>query len=287
MGASLVLLFSGCLYEFMELILVATNCCVQAGAALALPMRRALVKASDAHILYDANAARYALNDWFEPEALAKRGWLTGHATGGRGRVQFFSYRGSNYVLRHYHRGGKAAMLLDDRYLWTGLPHTRAWREWELLAKLVELNLPAPRPFAARVIKRGLFYRADLVTERIANTSSLAARLATGALPATTWCEIGRVIARFHAAGVWHADLNAHNVLLSSDGAATLIDFDRACFRPQSARWQEANLARLLRSLRKLTRLNPRLRFSESDFALVREGYGSPARSYARASLQS
>jgi 3-deoxy-D-manno-octulosonic acid kinase len=273
------LFFSGCLYELMDLILVARNCCIEAAAVLALPMRWALAKARDAHIVYDADAASHALNDWFEPDALARHGWLIESAAAGRGRVHFFSYNGREYVLRHYYRGGRAAALLDDRYLWTGLEHTRAWREWSLLARLAPLNLPAPRPFAARVVRCGLFYRADLVTERIANASSIVARLATGTLPKSAWREVGRVIARFHAAGVWHADLNANNVLLSADGAATLIDFDRACFRPRSAGWQEANLARLLRSLRKLTRLNPGSRFSESDYALIREGYGSPAHS--------
>lgn len=239
-------------------------------------MREAQLRSGSARILYDADAASHALNEWFEPEALAARGWLMGSAAGrGCGRVHFFDYRESTYALRHYRRGGQAARLLGDRYLWTGIVHTRAWREWRLLARAAVLGLPAPRPFAARVVKSGLFYRADLITSRIPASSSLSERLGAGALPKTTWREIGRVIAQFHAAGIWHADLNAHNVLLSAEQAVTLIDFDRAGFRRKTARWREANLARLLRSLKKLKRLNHELAFRESDFEWVREGYSS------------
>jgi 3-deoxy-D-manno-octulosonic acid kinase len=58
-------------------------------------------------------------------------------------------------------------------------------------------------------------------------------------------------VARFHRAGVWHADLNAHNVLVTADGLY-LIDFDRGRMRIPSPAWQQANLQRLRRSLLKL-----------------------------------
>jgi 3-deoxy-D-manno-octulosonic acid kinase len=277
MGVSLVLLLYGWAHECMGFILAVVDCWEAAVTAITLPMRRAVAKKNNARILYDADAAAYALNDWFEPETLARCGWLGGSAPGRGGAVYFFSYAGKEYALRHYRRGGKAAALLGDRYLWTGLENSRAWREWMLLAKLAELGLPAPRPFAARVVRCGVFYRADLVTERIANASSLSARLTSGRLPDMIWREIGRVIAKFHALGVWHADLNAHNVLLSRDGAASLVDFDRARIQRNSAGAREANLARLLRSLRKLKRLHPDLGFRDSDFELVLEGYGSGA----------
>jgi 3-deoxy-D-manno-octulosonic acid kinase len=100
-------------------------------------------------------------------------------------------------------------------------------------------------------------------------------RLNEQGLPMRDWAEIGRVIRRFHNAGVWHADLNAHNVLLDANGAVTLIDFDRARFRPPAKRWREVNLARLLRSLNKLKRLSPMLNFFARDFEFLRQGYNS------------
>ena len=64
--------------------------------------------------------------------------------------------------------------------------------------------------------------------------------------------RIGGTIARFHLAGACHADLNAHNILVAADGGVSLIDFDRGRLRKPHFSWQQANLARLLRSLRKL-----------------------------------
>jgi 3-deoxy-D-manno-octulosonic acid kinase len=265
-------------HECMGFFVAAIDCWEAAVAAITLPVRRAVVKRHNARILYDADVAAHALNDWFEPEALIRCGRVSGSTSGGRGPVYFFSYAGKDYALRHYRRGGKAASLLGDRYLWTGLDNSRAWREWMLLAKLAEMRLPAPRPFAARVVRCGVFYRADLITERIANASSLFARLTIGRLSEVIWREIGCMIAKFHALGVWHADLNAHNILLSRDGAASLVDFDRARIQHNSARAREANLARLLRSLRKLKRLHPDLGFRDSDFELVLDGYASATR---------
>lgn len=239
-------------------------------------MREAQAKSNNARILYDAGAADYAQDDWFDPTRLAARGWLRGSALG-RGQVHLFHYRGSDYVLRHYRRGGRVAACLGDRYVWIGLNRTRAWREWRMLARMAELGLPVPRPFAARVIKSAWIYRADLATVQLPASSSLADRLAAGVVPEKTWCEIGRVIRKFHDAQVWHADLNAHNVMLNGEIRIALIDFDRARFRGAGARWRAANLARLLRSLRKLKRLKPNLNFHEFDFETLREGYHSPS----------
>jgi 3-deoxy-D-manno-octulosonic acid kinase len=68
---------------------------------------------------------------------------------------------------------------------------------------------------------------------------------------APDWAAIGRTIARFHRAGACHADLNVDNVLMDADGSHWLIDFDRGRLRQSARAWQLANLARLLRSLRK------------------------------------
>ena len=76
-------------------------------------------------------------------------------------------------------------------------------------------GLPVPTPIAARYRRRGLFYRADLITQRIENSEPLAARLLKGPLSLTQWIAVGRCIRRFHDAGVCHADLNAHNILLT------------------------------------------------------------------------
>lgn len=236
-------------------------------------MRENHVRTAGNHILFDSDSLQRGDSDWFHPTRLAKRGLLTG-AAGGRGQSLFFRDQGGDFVLRHYRRGGSVAALLDDRYLYFGLHRTRAWREWRLLTALTELGLPAPRPFAARVVIAGLFYRADLITYRLMDMKPLSEILNHAPLPEAAWREVGRVIAGFHGAQMWHADLNAHNVMLDARGEVALIDFDRAKFRRPAARWRRANLARLRRSLRKLERLNPDLYFREADFEALQAGYG-------------
>ena len=173
-------------------------------------------------------------------------------APGGRGGVLFVDTPAGACALRHYHRGGLAARVSADRYLWTGADRTRAFREFRLLVHLVRSGLPVAAPVAARYVRDGLSYRADILTRRIAVATTLAERLAEGSLDPALGAKVGQVVARFHAAGVWHADLNAHNVLVDGSGGIRLIDFDRGRLRPPAARWRRANLARLHRSFQKL-----------------------------------
>ncbi|MDZ7828823.1 MAG: lipopolysaccharide kinase InaA family protein [Halofilum sp. (in: g-proteobacteria)] len=94
-----------------------------------------------------------------------------------------------------------------------------------------------------------------------------------GKLAGDAWRDIGATIARMHAAGVDHADLNAHNILLIDEGAVYLIDFDRGRLRPAPGEWQARNLARLRRSLDKLSGDERGLYFEETDWEALQSGY--------------
>ena len=132
-----------------------------------------------------------------------------------------------------------------------------------------------PAPIAARYVREGRTYRGDIITERLPTVGSLAECLGLGALSIVTWISIGRCIRRFHDFGVCHADLNAHNVLLSED-SVYLVDFDRCQLR-RAGLWRDANLVRLRRSLEKVTYGLPAERFSEADWHALLDGYRQTA----------
>ena len=202
-----------------------------------------------------------------------RRNGLLGHAQG-RGQACFLRRDdGSYWVLRHFRRGGFAARLSADRYLWTGARRTRAYREFQIMLDLARLGLGVPRPVAAQSIRHGLYYEADLITEGIQGACPLADRACLESVSIATWQAIGREIAGLHAHGVWHADLNARNILLDEADQPWLIDFDRARYRNPRRRWRENNLARLKRSLDKFAAREPVFHFRSADWAALRAGY--------------
>lgn len=228
------------------------------------------------HILYDAELIENPTTSYFEMESWNKRGALNGVAKG-RGTTAFVHYAGQEYVLRHYRRGGMVARFVEDRYLWSGLAQTRAWREWHLLAELRGRNLPVPQPVAARVLRRGLFYQADILMRRIPEAGTLADLLMESAMAVSLWRELGRTLRNFHAAGVFHADLNASNILLDGQNNFHLIDFDRGCLREPQRHWPQANILRLRRSLEKFQdkakKSQKSFYFSEADWQALLQGY--------------
>lgn len=197
-------------------------------------------------------------------------GRVAGYAGRGRGRVLFVDAQPSQWALRHYRRGGLVGRIVADRYPWLGEARTRSFREWRMLARLYAVGLPVPRPVAAGWSRSGPWYTADLATVRIPGAAPLSARLV--ASEAVNWRGIGRVLQGFHSAGACHADLNVHNVLLDTGGAAWLLDFDRGCFRAPGA-WQARNLARLERSLRKLATESGTPAYSAAGWAELQAGY--------------
>jgi 3-deoxy-D-manno-octulosonic acid kinase len=236
---------------------------VSAGPELELRIARAAM-------LYDASRMDQPGFDAFERGYWRERGALE-EVAGGRGTVAFVRDAGRRWVLRHYRRGGLVARFLDDTYFYTGPARTRAHAEFRLLRRLREWNLPVPAPVAARYVRAGLVYRADLITEELPTRLTLARALETGPLEPATWRAVGRCIARLHARGVQHADLHAHNLLLGADGEVYVLDFDRGRIRERGA-WEGRVLDRLRRSLDKVTRNLPAGRFGDAEWRLLQEG---------------
>jgi len=225
-------------------------------------------------MLYDTLRTSNFSTDFFEPDYWRKHGAIEGTARG-RGTTWFIRAGDSSFVLRHYRRGGLAAKISKDAYWWRGDSETRSFAEWYLTYHLHRAGLPVPTPIAARYVRRGAFYRADLITQRIDDSESLTQALLRGPLPLTQWIAIGRCIRRFHDAGVHHADLNAHNILLTPH-QVYLIDFDRGTLRKRGW-WADDNLVRLYRSLEKVTLLDAPESFTDEDWHGLLAGYRESA----------
>ena len=104
---------------------------------------------------------------------------VVGSATG-RGTTWFIQLENMQAALRHYRRGGLFGKLVNDHYRFSGWDNTRCAQEFQLLLALIEAGVHVPRPIAARAVKSGLFYQADLLSERIPNARDLASTLCTG-----------------------------------------------------------------------------------------------------------
>jgi 3-deoxy-D-manno-octulosonic acid kinase len=210
----------------------------------------------------------------FDPEYWRARGELVA-VTGGRGSAWFIASGQSDWVLRHGRRGGFIARFSRDAYVWAGEERVRSFAEWRLLQRMMLQGLPVPQPVAARYQRAGLFYRCDLITRRIVGAQPLSVVLAARALPEAQWRTIGAVIARLHEAGVDHADLNAHNLLIDGGGGVSVIDFDRGRVQPAPGRWALRNLQRLRRSLDKISRGLPADRWTAAAWEWLMVGYGA------------
>jgi 3-deoxy-D-manno-octulosonic acid kinase len=217
------------------------------------------------------NLPQQAAESLFDPDYWRARGELL-PVQGGRGAAWFIASGTRQWALRHFRRGGFAARLARDSYLWLGEKKVRAFAEWRLLDLLNDRGLPVPRPIAARYQRRGMLYRCDLITQRIMDCAPLSELLARRTLPEGAWRAIGAALARLHRAGVDHADLNAHNILLDGRSTVSVIDFDRGRLRDPGP-WSARNLERLERSLKKISQGLSADRFSETTWTWLLAGY--------------
>ncbi|MEZ9761372.1 3-deoxy-D-manno-octulosonic acid kinase [Vibrio splendidus] len=185
----------------------------------------------------------------FKVEYWQQQNKIIGSATG-RGTTWFVELPSMQAALRHYRRGGLFGKLVEDSYIYIGDENTRSYQEFELLNRLKEFGVNVPRPIAARVVKNGFIYTADLLSEKVPNARDLVTILQESALPKEMYQKIGLEVRKMHAAQVNHTDLNIHNILIDEQGKVWIIDFDK-CFQKQGESWKQDNWNRLLRSFKK------------------------------------
>ena len=217
-------------------------------------MQTVIHKQKSLAIAYDAGIMDAPGVEYFDAEFWKSRQALIGQAVG-RGSAWFIDTPSGPVVLRQYLRGGWVARFSRQSYFFSTVERSRPFREFHLLAALYAQGLPVPRPVAALCEHHGIISTGAIMTGRISSAKTLADVLPgnTGSVPAEDlWKRIGKCIRRFHDAGVWHADLNARNILLDAGLQVFLIDFDQARFTPGKVVSGQGNLNRLKRSLTKL-----------------------------------
>jgi 3-deoxy-D-manno-octulosonic acid kinase len=218
-------------------------------------MKPVTVHVENAAIVYDADALPAGLTT---PDALPRlfdAGWWSGQGavTGeapGRGSSLFLATDFGEAALRRYLRGGMAARLSHDRYVFRGVEASRPFREFDVLARMASDGLPVPEPLAALCERDGLFYRAALLTRRIMPARALPDHFTDRSFD---WSRLGAELRSLFDAGMRHADLNARNILVHDDtGAAWVIDLDASRYDPDRPAKGARQLDRLHRSLEKL-----------------------------------
>ena len=222
---------------------------------------------------FGRKATEQAKTEIFDPDYWQQQKKVVARSSAGRGGVLFIRDDQVYWALRHYQRGGWISKISHDSYWWRGEDKTRSFSEWRILHTLRTQGLPVPTPVAARYSRSGFTYRCDLITEALPAVRTLADSIVGARLIDTTWQKIGATIAKFHRAGVHHADLNAHNILLGESAAVWLLDFDRGQIRQRGA-WESKVLARLHRSLEKIRATQPNAQFNARNWQELMVGYG-------------
>jgi len=176
------------------------------------------------------------------------------------------------WVLRHYYRGGQIAKLINDQYFFASIKSTRVYKEIALLEKMLALGLPVPKPIAGRVRRKGLFYSADLIMEKL-DAQDLVALLKESHFKEALWSSIGYTIAQFHNQNIYHSDLNAHNILIDSSDKVWIIDFDKCELRENKGSWKNENMERLKRSFEKEKNKYSSLNYNNECWNILKTAY--------------
>ncbi len=180
--------------------------------------------------------------DYIEKAALSKSLEV------GRARTFELNYENNIYILKHYHRGGFFQKIFRDKYIYTGDVNTRANKEWALLKKIKTYDLPVPEVAAIKVKKYIFTYKADLITKKINNTIQLIDFIKSNKMNDKLWEKLAITLKKFFEKGIYHADLNVNNILVSDNEKFYLVDFDKS-FITDNEKYFKKSFARLHRSL--------------------------------------
>ena len=183
----------------------------------------------------------------------------------GRGNVFRFPLGDGWGILRPYRRGGTIRVFLKDAYLLDNRPQ----REWAVHLYLYEQGFGVAEPLGVMWERRGIIYRGAIATREVDARDLGTFALGEPERAGQALERVGAHIRHMHDLGVYHADLQIRNILVTrGDDSIVFIDLDNARRTSAISAVQRArNLLRLRRSCQK-NGLDP------SCFERIQQGYG-------------
>lgn len=175
-----------------------------------------------------------------------------GSGRGGAVSVALGPEGGDRAVIRHCRRAGPLGRILGDKYF----SGARPMEELAACETARAAGVPAPECLAAVMHRAGPFYCGDLIVREVPGAVTLDAWLRDGPAPDLVRAVadvFADAFARLAAAGIYHPDLHAGNVLLRENDAGfavCIIDFDKArLLDPLPAALRDRMLFRFNRAL--------------------------------------
>ena len=194
------------------------------------------------HVLVDASCMREVVD-----ALLYQKSCVPMNVSGGRMAVLCFNVPNGYGILRRYRRGGLIRRFVSDAYVLDNRP----LREFNLLKWLFARGLPVPQPLGVCWERRGLLYRGLLATKKLDALDLVSFLGSSATISDQILRKVGGTIRLMHDLGIYHADLNAQNILIGC-GNAYLLDFDNAVRAERlSVLKRQSNLLRLRRSMDK------------------------------------
>ena len=179
--------------------------------------------------------------------ALIDRAGCVPAGDSGRGTVWRFPCGTRWGIVRKCLRGGMIRHFIRESYLL----HNRPLRELRLHDHVWRQGLPVPEPLGVAWQWHGPFLSGFFATVEIPAPNLLEYVQTRAEQGVEVMRRCGELFRRMHDLGVWHADLQVRNILVSDSGLY-LIDLDNARLTPGMSRVQRArNLFRFRRSLEK------------------------------------
>ena len=162
------------------------------------------------------------------------------------------------WIKKHYIRKGLMTFL-GDKYITPlfGLANTRSYSEFKILNFLHKHNFNTCKPIIGWLnFQNPFIYRASLIVERFEEVITLSDHLQNNA-DEKLFYNLGQQISSMHKLGVYHGDLNAHNILIETKDVfnINIIDFDKSLIGVNCKLFpglMSNNLSRLRQSLVKL-----------------------------------